>query len=239
MVVEAAANPRLPLSMRNVAYLRLRAMGIRSALATGAGESRSEGEGHVILRVIRGRADRQKVTSLREALVARLGPGPAGTVGPDRFHLGIRPADDGVDVLILSCWRSAEAAAEGDARDLSPLRLAAAHLGEVEVGHFEIDMNLLRDADTQPVALRVATGRFLRSGGDIQMQQLLRQRLGSLGPEMIEAYVGRRLLGRAVDVAFVTTWRALPDGHELEVPLWPDISIQYDEFSVEVYGRVD
>lgn len=193
----------------------------------------------MILRVIRGRADREKVHALRRALIERLGPGPDGRDGPDRYHLGIRPSDDQVDVLLLACWRSAEAATDGDARGVSPLRLAARHLGHAEVEHFEIDMNVLRDAEVQPVALRVATGRFRRPGGHIQMQELLRQRLGSVGPEMTEAYVGRRLVGPSVDVTFVSAWRGVPAGQALEAPFWPDISIQYDEFNVEVYGPVD
>ena len=199
----------------------------------------------MILRVIRGRADRERVAALRAALIDRLGPGPDGEDGPDRYHMGTRPAADQtdrageVDVLVLACWRSAEAAADGDARGISPLRLATRHLGQVDVAHFEIDMNVLRDADARPVAVRVATGRFLRPGGDIQMQDLLRERLGSIGPEMTEAYVGRRLLGRTVDVTFVSAWQDVPAQQALEGPFWPDISIRYDEFSVEVYRPVD
>jgi hypothetical protein len=193
----------------------------------------------LILRVIRGRADRVKVAALRGALIDRLGPGPAGRDGPDRYHLGARRAGARLDVLVLACWRSAEAAAEGDAREISPMRLATRHLGQVEVGHFEIDMNLLRDAEAKPDALRVATGRFHRPGGDIQMQELLRERLASIGPEMTEAYVGRRLLGRTVDVAFVSVWRGVPAGQPLDGPLWPDISIRYDELGVQVYRPVD
>jgi hypothetical protein len=199
----------------------------------------------LILRVIRGRADRERIAALRAALIDRLGPGPHGRDGPDRYHIGTRlPAEDvavggQVDVLLLACWGSAEAAAEGDARGVSPLRLATRHLGQAEVAHFEIEINLLRDADVRPAAIRVATGRFLRPGGDIEMQQLLRDRLASIGPEMTEAYVGRRLVGRTVDVIFVSAWQHLPARQSLEGPFWPDISIHYDEFDVEVYGPAD
>ena len=179
------------------------------------------------------------MVALRDALVDQLGPGPDGRDGPDRYHLGIRPADQDLDVLLLACWRSAEAAAEGDARNISPLRLAVRHLGEADVEHFEIDMNVLRDADVQPAALRIATGRFLRSGGDIQMQKVLRERLASIGPEMTEAYVGRRLIRGAVDVTFVSAWQGVPVDPPLDRPFWPDITIRYDQFSVEVYGPLD
>ena len=197
----------------------------------------------MILRVIRGRADREHVVALRAALEERLGPGAgpaAGTeYGPDRHHLGVRPGVGQDEVLLLACWRSAEAAAAGDARNVSPWRMARRHLDDVAIEHFEVDRNLLRDPDARPIALRVATGRFSRPGGDIRMQELLRERLTSVGPEMTEAYVGRRLTGRNVDVTFVSLWQELPADQRLEDPFWPDISIQYDEFSVEVYGPVD
>jgi hypothetical protein len=193
----------------------------------------------MILRVIRGRADRDQLAALQAALEDRLGAGPDAAFGPDRHHVGVRPGDGADEVLLLACWRSAEAAAAGDARDVSPFRLASRHLEDVRVEHFEIDRNVLRDPDARPIALRVATGRFSRPGGDIRMQDLLRERLSSVGPEMSEAYVGRRLLGRTLDVTFVSVWQARPPGQRLEDPFWPDISIQYDEFSVEVYGPVD
>ena len=200
----------------------------------------------MILRVIRGRTDRGTAASLDAALVARLGVGPGmgpgATDGPDRYHLGVRPSGgdgDDLDLLVLACWSSAEAAADGDARDVSPLRLAMRHLGRVDVAHFEIDRNVLRDAGARPIAIRIATGSFLRPGGDVQMQDLLRERLPLLGPEMIEAYVGRRLHGRAVDVTFVSAWQRLPAGQSLDEPFWNDISVRYDEFNVEVYRPLE
>jgi len=176
------------------------------------------------------------VAAFRRALIETLGEGPTPTTGPDRYHLGIRPSGDEVDVLVLACWASAEAAKQGDALDISPMRIASRHLDRVEIAHFEIDLSILRDADVRPVALRMATGSFVRPGGDIQMQELLRARMPLLGPEMTEAYVGRRLHGRAVDVTFVSAWQAIPPDHSLAEPFWSDISVRYDDFSVAVYG---
>ena len=75
-------------------------------------------EGHVILRVIRGRGSRADVGSLRAALDAELGPAAAERRGPERFHFGARnvpivgTAPDGeLEAVIVSHWRSAEAAA--------------------------------------------------------------------------------------------------------------------------------
>jgi hypothetical protein len=193
----------------------------------------------VILRVIRGRGDQARAAALRAELIERLGPGPIPTDGPDRYHLGAREGAAGLEVLALACWPSAEAAAAGDAREISPLRIAARHLDQVQVAHFEIDVNVLRDADVHPAVLRVATGRFSSPGADIQMQELLRERVPTIGDEMTEAYIGRRILERDVDVAFVSAWRGLPSEGRLEDPFWPDISLRYDTFDVEVYSRVE
>jgi hypothetical protein len=196
----------------------------------------------VILRAIRGRASRDELLVLRAALDAQLGPGTGEQRGPARFHLGSRPAhreaeepDAELEVIVISFWGSAEDAASGDAREVSPLRLAERHLRDLEVSHFEIDETFLRHSDEQPIAIRLATGRFSKNGADIEMQQLLRQRAPLIGDEMTEAYVGRRLLGRAVEVTFVSAWSHLPEDRALEDALWPDIALRYDEFSVEVY----
>ena len=63
----------------------------------------------MILRVIRGRADRERVVALRGALEDRLGSGADEPYGPDRHHLGIRPRGaTSIMCSFLSCWRSAE-----------------------------------------------------------------------------------------------------------------------------------
>jgi hypothetical protein len=196
----------------------------------------------VILRAIRGRASIDGLLALRAGLDAKPGPGTGEQGEPARFHLGSRPArreaeepDAELEVILISFWGSAEDGASGDAREVSPLRLAGRHLRDLEVAHFEIDETLLRHSDEQPVAIRLATGRFSKHGADLEMQQLLRQRAPLIGDEMTEAYVGRRLLGRAVEVTFVSAWSHIPEDRRLEDALWPDIALRYDEFTVEVY----
>lgn len=197
----------------------------------------------MILRVIRGRAARERVIPLRAVLDEHLGlrTGAGASEGdlPERYHLAIRASDPVDEVLILACWRSPEAVARKDAQNTSALALTRDSMADVGVEHFEVDTNVLRDPEATPTALRIATGRFSRPGGDIRMQDLLRERLPNVGPEMTEAYVGRRLAGRTVEVTFVSLWRSVPEGQRLEDAFWPDISVQYDEFNVEVYRPVD
>ena len=191
--------------------------------------------GTVILRLIRGRADRQRLAALHAALQSKLGGGGAESTVPVRWHLGTRGSGDEQEVLLLASWASAEDAADADRRGLSPWRIGQGHLEGARVEHFEVDTSLLRRTGREPIAIRVATGRFSHHGTDIAMQELLRERLPAVGDELCEAYVGRRLDGRAVEITFVSLWQRRPDGRSLEEPFWPDIALRYDAFSVEVY----
>jgi hypothetical protein len=70
------------------------------------------------------------------------------------------------------------------------------------------------------------------------MLETLRQRVPLIGGEMTEAYVGRRIIDRSVEVAFVSAWHQLPMDRVLEDTFWPDIALRYDEFTVDVYTTV-
>ena len=199
----------------------------------------------MILRVIRGRVGRSELAALRSALVATLGQGAHVQYGLTRFHVGWRDAapgaanaDDELAVALVSFWASAEHAAYGDARGVSPLVLGRRYLRDPDVRHFEIDETILRSSEAAPIAVRLATGRFSKPGADAEMLNLLRQRAPLIGDEMTEAFVGRRIDGRAVEVTFVSAWGSVPPGRPLETALWPDIALRYDEFNVEVYESV-
>jgi hypothetical protein len=195
----------------------------------------------VILRVIRGRARPDQVDALCAALDEKLGSGADEVGGPIRFHCATRPAGeelDARDMVIISSWSAFEAAADADARGISPLSIARSTLPTVDAAHFEIDETILRNSEEQPIAVRLGIGRFSKPGSDIEMLELLRQRVPLIGDEMTEAYVGRRMLDRSVEVAFVSAWRRLPTDRVLEDTFWQDIALRYDEFSVEVYGTM-
>jgi len=193
----------------------------------------------VILRLIRGRGGSEEVERLRADLRARLGPESGEVAGPARFHLSDRLAEGGgFDVLVIAFWPSAEAAAAGDARQISPMSLAKRHLSEVAAQVFEVDETILRRSEDEPRCIRVATGTFSKPGSDIEMLELLRQRAPLIGDEMSEAYVGRRMVGRAVDVTFVSAWRVAPEDHSLREPFWEDIALRYDHFEIGVFDII-
>jgi hypothetical protein len=192
----------------------------------------------VILRVIRGRARPEQVDALCAALDTKLGPAVSQVGGLIRFHCATRPAGGELDLLVISFWSTFEAAADADARGISALSMARGMLPEIDAAHFEIDETILRSSREEPIAIRLGIGRFSKPGSDIEMLETLRQRVPLIGGEMTEAYVGRRIIDRSVEVAFVSAWHRLPTGRVLEDTFWPDIALRYDEFTVDVYTTV-
>jgi hypothetical protein len=192
----------------------------------------------VILRLIRGRGGATAVDALCAELKAKLGPDSGELAGPARFHLATRGEASDSDILVTAFWASAEAAVSGDRREISPFSLARRHLDDVVAEVFEIDETILRRSDDRPEFIRVLTGTFSKPGADIEMLELLRQRVPLIGDEMSEAFVGRRMVDRAVEVTFVSAWRSAPDGRPLEEAFWPDIVLRYDSFELAVYRTV-
>ena len=133
-------------------------------------------------------------------------------------------------MLVVAFWATAEAAADGDRREISPWSLARRSLADVSIQVFEVGETILRAAGVTPAVIRVATGRFSKPGADIEMLDLLRQQAPLIGDEMSEAFVGRRIVDRAVEVTFLSAWRTLPKDRSLEEPFWPDMALRYDHF---------
>jgi hypothetical protein len=198
----------------------------------------------VILRVIHGMAGAERLAELATALCVALPDGPSPQPGLDHLHLAhgavtsLGAGDGGPDVVVLAFWESAEAAAAADRRGSSPLTIAGRHLRDVAVEHFEIDETVHRETGVPPRLLRIATGRFSRPGADKEMLDVLRARAPGIGEPMTDAYVGRRMLGREVEVTFVSTWREAPPDHDLAAALWPDIALRYDAFEVGVFAII-
>jgi hypothetical protein len=191
----------------------------------------------VILRVIRGRAGRDQLETLRATLESQIDRA-ADDHAPIRLHVAARPSGDDCEAAIFVVWRAAEDVARADRRGESPLAVGRRLGIDLEPMHFEVDESIQRQSLEEPVAIRLANGRFSRIGTDIEMLDLLRQRVPLVGDDMTEAYVGRRLVDRMVDVTFVSAWRRLPADRPLDQVFWPDIALRYDSFSVDVFTPV-
>lgn len=193
----------------------------------------------MILRVIRGQATPEQLEGLRATLQEKLGAAVREQVGLWAYHLGARPRDGKLDIAVIALWDSPDAVTSGDANGRSPLTLATEIGVEgLEVIHFEIDQPSRGPGSNDVVAIRIACGEFSKPGADIGMLNLLRERVPLVGDAMEAAYVGRRLVGRAVEICFVSVWREVPRHPSLEEPFWPDISVRYDRLAIDVYEAV-
>jgi hypothetical protein len=193
----------------------------------------------VIVRIVRGRLAPGGLAQARASL-ANAGLLPADSrPGLVRSHLAAREVGGELELVSFDFWTAAEDLETAElSRQPSPVAVLSELSGRVETAHFEIDEMILRAASEDIAAIRLTVGRFSRPGSDIEMMQLLRGRVPTLGPEMTESYVGRRIAGRAVEVTFITAWVAEPRSRPLDAPLWPDISIRYDEFMIAIYAPI-
>ena len=192
----------------------------------------------MILRVVRGRIRPGERDSVLAAMRGDYAPILARTAGLRRFVLGVRPTSDGGDRLAaFSIWEDLESASAAYGGDLTAARtIDGQDRGAIydTVAYYELEALRTADRGPAPELLRVTAGTVSR-GLDADIQQVLRSRLSELPAEAVEAYVGRRVIGRTVEIAFLSTWTSVPEARSLEEPIWPDISSRYDTFALEVH----
>jgi len=192
----------------------------------------------VILRIVLGQVRPGQLERLVAAVAVTSRTQIAARPGLIRAHLAARPAGDGHEAVGVTFWSTPESAAEALREDPSDPSMSGDLASFVDLRpatYFEVDETVLRRSERDPVALRLTVGRFSKPGSDRLMQDLLRERAPLIGDDMTEAYVGRRVDGRHVEVTFVSAWQRIPDAMPLDQPFWPDISTRYDEFFVAVY----
>jgi hypothetical protein len=140
----------------------------------------------------------------------------------------------------MTLWSTVEAALAAYAGDLTAtVTLDGARHGETmtDVDYYEVEDAAIRRDGVEASFLRLTAGTVTR-GLDADIQQDLRRRIPELPDELAGAYVGRRVLGDVVEIAFVSTWSADRDRAGLEGPIWPQISERYDTFRVGVFDIV-
>lgn len=153
-----------------------------------------------------------------------------------RSHLGTdRATGESVEVTI---WDDAEAASGGATNGAGESPADRSGDGRAESNHeaayFDVGSTWLEWSRDEPVAFRLAIGRFSRPRADLEMQDALRERVPLLGEDLTESAVGRRIVGSAVEVVFFTAWTRESGERPLEQALWPDIVLRYDQFGVRV-----
>lgn len=196
----------------------------------------------MILRVVRGRIRPRERDHVVAAMRDDYQPLLLTTPGLVRFVLGIRPDPEsgGDSLAAMSSWESLDAVNAAYGGDLTaPRTIDGPDRGAIydSVAYYELEAHRLATGVAAPTLLRVSAGIVSR-GLDADIQQELRVRLAQLPAEAVEAYVGRRVIGRSVEIAFMSTWTEAPDGISLEQPIWPDISEQYETFALELHQVV-
>jgi hypothetical protein len=189
----------------------------------------------MILRIVNGHVTSGRLADVTASYQERYVPAAREAHGLGRFYIAARPVDDGHRIAVMTIWSGLDAAMEAFGGDMTSLRtLDGADHGEqlIDVDFYEVEA-APRRTDAEARSIRLTAGRVAR-GMDADIQHALRAEVSALPPECVEAWVGRRVLGTDVEIAFVSTWSREPDGRRLDEPLWPSISARYDTFRLEV-----
>lgn len=191
----------------------------------------------VILRVVNGRVPEGQLPAVRALLERHYVPAARRQAGLDRFLIATRPAGPGHEIALMTVWTDVESALTAYGGNLAAVRtLDGVGHGELleSVDYYEVGPEEVRRGNGQPRHLRLTAGT-VGHGLDADIQRDLRGRLGELGEELVDAYVGRRVQGSSVEIAFVSTWTAPPANRALDAPIWPDISTQYESFVLRLF----
>jgi hypothetical protein len=195
----------------------------------------------VILRVVTGRIRRGDIDDVRRSFAERYRPFAMSVDGLVRFVIGTQPAADGDHRLaVMTIWTDVDAAIRALGGDLRGVRTldGTDHGASLErVDYYELE-EVRTDADDRTPALLRLTVGTVRRGLDAEIQQELRAHLEDLPAEALEAYVGRRVHGGQVEIAFMSTWSEAPAGRDLAAPLWPSIAERYDAFGMDLLDVV-
>jgi hypothetical protein len=194
----------------------------------------------VLLRVVNGRMPAESLDDVRASIVEHLLPVALRRPGLDRFLVGSRRLPDAPDdlaIAFMTVWRDLDSAMAALGGQPTALRLMTGLDPRVTLDHvdfYEVDIVDEHRNDGRPSYLRLTAGTVSR-GLDADIQRELRTRLPRLGSEVVDAYIGRRVIESSVQIAFVSTWTADVERRTLEQPVWPDISAQYETFWLELF----
>ena len=137
----------------------------------------------------------------------------------------------------MTLWTDLESASVALGGQLTALRVIdGVDHGEIleRVDYYEVEIVEARRQPGLPRYLRLTAGTVSR-GLDADIQRELRSRLGELPPEVVEAYIGRRVRGPSVEIAFVSAWTDAAALERIERPVFPEISAQYDTFWIRLF----
>jgi hypothetical protein len=191
----------------------------------------------VILRVVHGRVPVGQLVAVRGALERDYVPAANACAGLVRYIVATRPATEAHDIVMLTVWADVDSALAAYAGDLAMVgTLDGIGHGEIldHVDYYEVDDGEAHRRPGEPRFLRLSSGS-VGHGLDADIQRDLREHLADLGPDVVDVYVGRRVKGASVEIAFASAWAGVPAGAALDAPIWPHLSSFFDTFGIHVY----
>ena len=189
--------------------------------------------------MVRGRVLPGRHEKLRAGLRSSL-PQVRELGGVLRVNVGLRSVPEGNEFATVTTWATADDTVAAFGPNVDGIAMVAGvteHLDVRTVEHFELDESVTIQHEAPRAILRIAVGS-IELGSDAEIQQELRRRVPELGGDVVEAYVGRRIRDRMVEVAFVTLWSGRPARLTLEDPVFPDVAERYASYAIEVYEDV-
>jgi hypothetical protein len=197
----------------------------------------------LLLRVVTGRIPSGTLFAVTASVRDRYPPAATGVPGLDRFLVGTwgyPEPQDGHGIAYMTLWTDVDSASAALGGRLNALRvLDGVDHGEVleRVDYYEVEIVEARRHPGVPRYLRLTAGTVSR-GLDADIQRDLRSRLRQLPAEVVDAYIGRRVSGGSVEIAFVSAWTDAATVEQLQEPIWPDISAQYETFWIRLFDVV-
>jgi heme-degrading monooxygenase HmoA len=168
----------------------------------------------VILRVLRGRAERGDVARLLSVMAEDASAWAAVGAGPRTTQPAMREAEEAVEFLIVSTWSDAEAVlAHGQDLRLPRGRLADPdHLGAGRAEHYELMLSVGGGGSPDEQVLRLSSMALVPSQASAfyaEVRHLWEKLVGDAG--LVAVHVGRRVTSNAEQAVVVTVWATQED----------------------------
>lgn len=175
----------------------------------GIDSARHKGGVDVILRILRGRTATADLEVLLEAIRDDIEAWSAIDAGPGSAQPAFRPADDGLDFLLVSTWSSAEAVmARGGELTQPRGRLGASgRLREAQAGHYELVMSATHPGSRPGKLIRLSTIPLVARRSSAFYEHLRQLWEGLVeGAGLVALHVGRRFESDAEQAVVVSVW---------------------------------
>ncbi|HET9456282.1 MAG TPA: hypothetical protein VFO78_02995 [Candidatus Limnocylindrales bacterium] len=164
------------------------------------------------------------------------------------FQPGLRPIENGLEVVLISTWDDFTSIASLDEDLDSPLSLpgCSSFIHHGAAVHYEFVNGSLRSMPLDGARIRIVHGR-LHPNSEAQLFEWARSRHGQLADDglLVAAHLGRRMVGPDTEVLFAAVWRAAEALDTVTLEAEPVVTLDdvalglfADRPAVEEYGAI-